>query len=78
MSETPALVIDAVGRRCPLPVIDLAKRIGEVPVGGVIEVLADDPAAATDIPAWCRMREHDYVGSESRGEVTAYRVRRAH
>lgn len=78
MSETPALVIDAVGRRCPLPVIDLAKRIGDVPVGAVIEMLADDPAAAADIPAWCRMRAHDYVGAEPRGDATAYQVRRAH
>ncbi len=30
----PDLVVDALGRRCPVPVIELAKVIGEVPVGG--------------------------------------------
>lgn len=74
----PALVIDAVGRRCPLPVIDLAKQIGDVPVHAVIAVICDDPAAATDIPAWCRMRAHDYVGSEARESAVAYYVRRSH
>jgi TusA-related sulfurtransferase len=75
----PALVIDAVGRRCPLPVIDLAKRIGDVPVNAVIAVVCDDPAAATDIPAWCRMREHEYVGDEPQvAGVTSYLVRRSH
>ena len=78
MSEAPALVIDAVGRRCPLPVIDLAKQINEVPVGSVIELLADDPAAAADIPAWCRMRDHELVGEQARGDATAYLVRRTH
>lgn len=78
MSEEPALVIDAVGRRCPLPVIDLAKRISEVPIGAVVEIVADDPAAAADIPAWCRMRQHEYVGDRARGDATGYQVRRAH
>ncbi|WP_405013699.1 cysteine desulfurase/sulfurtransferase TusA family protein [Kitasatospora sp. NBC_01539] len=63
--DTPAvdaLVVDALGKRCPLPVIELAKRIGEVPPGGTVAVLADDEAARLDIPAWCQMREQEYVG----------------
>ncbi|WP_030257288.1 cysteine desulfurase/sulfurtransferase TusA family protein [Streptomyces novaecaesareae] len=55
-------VIDALGKRCPLPVIELAKRIGEVPPGGTVVVLADDEAARLDIPAWCGMRGQEYVG----------------
>ena len=78
MSRQPAIVIDAIGRLCPLPVIDLARRISDVPVGAVVEVVCDDPAAASDIPAWCRMKEHDYVGSEQRDVATGYLVRRSH
>jgi tRNA 2-thiouridine synthesizing protein A len=59
----PDLVLDCLGLRCPLPVILLARRIGEVPVGGVVRVLADDPAARNDVPAWCRMRAQEYLGS---------------
>ncbi|MFE5580673.1 cysteine desulfurase/sulfurtransferase TusA family protein [Kitasatospora sp. NPDC056531] len=55
-------VVDALGQRCPLPVIELAKRIGEVPVGGTVAVLADDEAARLDIPAWCEMRGQEYAG----------------
>jgi tRNA 2-thiouridine synthesizing protein A len=44
-----------------------------VPVGEVVRVLADDPAAANDIPAWCRMKGQEYVGSPAEG---AYDVRR--
>jgi tRNA 2-thiouridine synthesizing protein A len=50
------IVIDCLGQRCPLPVIALARAITSVPIGGVIRVLADDPAAANDLAAWCRMR----------------------
>ena len=75
---TPALVIDAVGRMCPLPVIELAKHIGDVPIGAVIAVVSDDPAAATDIPAWCRMRAQEFVGELPQpGGATSYLVRRS-
>jgi cysteine desulfurase len=60
--EAGALVVDQLGKRCPLPVIELAKRIGEVPPGGLVVVLADDEAARLDIPAWCEMRGQAYEG----------------
>lgn len=58
-----SLELDCRGQLCPLPVITLARRIGEVEVGETITVLADDPAAATDIPAWCRMRSQELVSA---------------
>lgn len=71
-----ALVVDALGKLCPLPVIELAKVIGEVPVGGTVRVLADDEAARLDIPAWCEMRGQEYVGEEPADHGAAYVVRR--
>ncbi|MFF5917106.1 cysteine desulfurase/sulfurtransferase TusA family protein [Streptomyces flavochromogenes] len=72
-----SLVVDALGRRCPIPVIELAKVIGDVPVGGTVTVLADDAAARLDIPAWCEMRGQEYVGeSPAAGGGVAYVVRR--
>lgn len=70
------VVLDCLGRRCPLPVIELARRIADVPVGGVIRVLADDPAARVDIPAWCRMRDQEYVGDLLADGAPAFDVRR--
>ncbi|MFE4216061.1 cysteine desulfurase/sulfurtransferase TusA family protein [Streptomyces sp. NPDC056844] len=74
--QRASLVVDALGRRCPVPVIELAKVIGEVPVGGTVTVLSDDEAARLDIPAWCTMREQEYVGEEPAGRGSAYVVRR--
>ncbi|MEU8504344.1 aminotransferase class V-fold PLP-dependent enzyme [Streptomyces brevispora] len=71
-----SLVVDALGRRCPIPVIELAKVIGGVPVGGTVTVLSDDEAARLDIPAWCAMREQEYVGEEPADRGSAYVVRR--
>ncbi|WP_280665914.1 MULTISPECIES: cysteine desulfurase/sulfurtransferase TusA family protein [unclassified Kitasatospora] len=67
------LVLDTLGKRCPLPVIELAKRIGEVAPGGVVVVLADDEAARLDIPAWCGMREQEYLGEAPAADYGADR-----
>ncbi|MCX4633912.1 cysteine desulfurase/sulfurtransferase TusA family protein [Streptomyces platensis] len=75
-AEPAGLVVDSLGKRCPLPVIELAKAILEVPVGGTVTVLADDEAARLDIPAWCAMREQEYVGERAAERGAAYLVRR--
>jgi tRNA 2-thiouridine synthesizing protein A len=73
------LILDARGRRCPLPILDLARHIGDVPVGETVTVEADDPAALPDIRAWCRMRGHEFVGSSAAADgIPAYTVRRLH
>lgn len=51
-----ARIIDSRGRRCPLPIIDLARAFGAVSVGGTIRLWADDVAAGPDVAAWCRLR----------------------
>jgi len=56
-------------------VIALARRLPQLDVGDVLRILADDPAAATDIPAWCRLRGQEYVGSPV---AHAHDVRRLH
>jgi tRNA 2-thiouridine synthesizing protein A len=69
-------VLDCRGQRCPLPVIALARHLPELPVGATIRVLADDPAAAIDIPAWCRLRNQDFIGSSTVDNSAAYDIRR--
>ncbi|MFD9819872.1 sulfurtransferase TusA family protein, partial [Streptomyces violascens] len=75
-ADAEEFVVDSLGRLCPIPVIELAKAIGNVPVGGVVTVLADDEAARLDIPAWCEMRGQEYLGEHPAEDGTAYRVRR--
>jgi TusA-related sulfurtransferase len=62
---------------CPLPIIELGKRYAEVPVGGLVAVVATDVAARTDVPAWCRMRGQEYVGEDAADDGSPrYVVRR--
>lgn len=59
-SQQP-VVVDARGLICPQPVIDAARAARGLPAGTVVEVWATDPAAALDLPAWCRLRGHELV-----------------
>ncbi len=70
------LEVDARGLRCPLPVIRLAAVARDAPAGTEVVVLATDPAARHDVPAWCRMRGHTLaeVTEAADGGHTAYRV----
>jgi tRNA 2-thiouridine synthesizing protein A len=77
------VVVDCVGSPCPVPVVELAKAVRDAQPGQVVVLLADDPAAAVDVAAWCRMKGHDLVGADpvtervgdlGSGVVTAYRV----
>lgn len=77
MLPTPVVAVDCRGQRCPLPVIQLARRITDVATREVVAVAADDPAARIDIPAWCRMRGHEFVGEQVEPDgVPVYLVRR--
>ena len=57
------MTLDCRGMLCPLPVIKLAQALPSLEIGETITVLADDPAAAIDIPAWCRMRSQELVSA---------------
>jgi tRNA 2-thiouridine synthesizing protein A len=58
------LELDCRELRCPMPVIELAKHLADVEVGQTIGVVTSDVAAGSDVPAWCRMREQEYVGED--------------
>jgi TusA-related sulfurtransferase len=62
---------------CPRPVIELSRHLADVPVGELLGVASDDPAARHDVPAWCRMRGQEYVGEETAPDgVPVHLVRR--
>jgi tRNA 2-thiouridine synthesizing protein A len=72
----PALTIDALGRKCPIPIIMLAEQIRDVPLGAVVAVLADDPAAYTDVPSWCAMKSQEFAGYQELTRGWALFIRR--
>lgn len=52
-------VVDSRGTLCPQPVIEVARWWRTHPDEDHVRLLADDPAARVDVPAWCRMTGHE-------------------
>ena len=48
-----ARVVDALGTWCPVPIHLIDRAARRCAPGEVIELLADDPLIAVDLPAWC-------------------------
>ncbi len=61
------VTLDALGYFCPMPIIMTSKKIKELGVGQVLEVLSDDEGIKKDMPAWCQTTGHEMVGLEEEG-----------
>lgn len=72
ISET----LDARGLLCPLPVLKARKRLQALPVGAVLQVWADDPAAIIDVPHFCREAGHGLLSQDERDEMQIYLIRK--
>lgn len=71
------LELDCRGLVCPAPVIELARHVADMEIGGLVGVVASDAAARIDVPAWCRMTGQEYVGEDlAEDAVPRYVVRR--
>ena len=68
--------IDAKGQNCPIPILKAKKGIGEVAVGGTLEVLATDPGAVADFEAFTRQTGHTLLGHSEAGGVYTFLIKR--
>ena len=53
--------LDALGLRCPEPVMMIRKTIRTMADGQTLLIVADDPATTRDIPSFCRFMDHQLL-----------------
>ena len=53
--------LDALGLKCPEPVMMVRKSVRSMDVGQTLLITADDPATVRDIPSFCRFMGHELV-----------------
>ncbi len=68
--------LDLKGLKCPLPALFARRALARALPGAEIEVVADDPLAAVDIPHMCAQELHAVVSVSREGDVTRLRLRR--
>lgn len=60
---------------CARLLILLRKRAATLPTGTVVHLATSDPIAPIDLPAWCRMTGHTYLGPVDDAPAPTYAVR---
>jgi len=57
--------LDAIGLRCPEPVMMVRMTIRKMAGGETLLIKCDDPSTTRDIPSFCRFMEHELVAQKT-------------
>tara|TARA_R110000868_G_scaffold70029_11_gene206212 strand:+ start:464 stop:718 length:255 start_codon:yes stop_codon:yes gene_type:complete len=68
--------LDALGLRCPEPVMMVRLKIREMNLGESLLVIADDHSTTRDIPSFCRFMDHQLVASDINQSPYRYVIRK--
>ncbi|MBV7599910.1 sulfurtransferase TusA [Aeromonas encheleia] len=68
--------LDAIGLRCPEPVMMVRKKVRLMAEGETLLVSADDPSTTRDIPSFCRFMDHTLIASETEQAPYRYLIRK--
>lgn len=71
----PDLVVDGGDKLCVQLLIELRGHVAKAGPGAVIHLIATDPAAPVDLPAWCHLTGHTYLGQVPGTERPTYALR---
>ena len=57
--------LDAIGLRCPEPVMMVRMNIRKIASGETLLIKCDDPSTARDIPSFCHFMEHELLAKQT-------------
>jgi len=70
--------LDALGLRCPEPVMMVRLKIRTMAEGETLLVIADDHSTTRDIPSFCRFMGHKLLASEVTTPPYRYVLEKGH
>ncbi|CFQ66219.1 sulfur transfer protein SirA [Yersinia frederiksenii] len=72
----PDKTLDALGLRCPEPVMMVRKTVRHMEDGQTLLIIADDPATTRDIPGFCRFMDHQLLAQDTTQTPYRYLVKK--
>ena len=70
-----AMLLDAKGLNCPLPILRTKKMLKDVPLGDTLEIHATDPGSVADLASFCRATGNELVESTQDGAVFRFVIK---
>lgn len=58
-------LLDAIGLRCPEPVMMVRLKIRKISSGETLLIKCDDQSTTRDIPSFCQFMEHELVAKKT-------------
>ena len=68
--------LDVRGLKCPLPILRSKKALATMQSGEVLRVIATDPGAAKDFPAFAKQTGNDLVEQKEVNRVYEFYLKR--
>jgi len=68
--------LDALGLRCPEPVMMVRLTIRKMVSGETLLVTCDDPSTTRDIPSFCRFMEHELIAKQVTQQPYLYVIKK--
>ena len=65
LEKTADHQLDAIGLRCPEPVMMVRMNIRKIAAGETLLVIADDPSTTRDIHSFCRFMDHQLIAQQT-------------
>ena len=71
------LTLNAVGKKCPMPVLMTKKELKKMDSGQTLELIVDDRGALKDIPALINKIGDKIVETKEDGELITFMIQKA-
>ncbi len=76
VKSKPTRTLDCIGLYCPEPVFKTRLELDEMKVGETLEVLADDPAAESDIRSLVKNLGQELIDVAKKGDTVQIFIRK--
>ena len=68
--------LDCTGLYCPTPIFETRKKIDTMKSGSILKIVADDPAAESDIPSWAKTTGNEVLSMIKENDKVIFFIRK--
>jgi tRNA 2-thiouridine synthesizing protein A len=70
------MTLNAIGRKCPMPVLMTKRELKKLTSGQVLELLVDDKGALKDVPALLHKTGDQLLETKKEGEKITFMIKK--
>ena len=71
------ITLDALGKKCPMPVLMAKKELKKMSTGQVLELIVDDKGALKDVPALLSKTGDSLLTTKEEGPKVIFEIKKA-